>query len=164
MNFWEELFLKEGGNLSILMMVVRAVIVFFTTLLFIRIAKKRFLGRNTAFDIVLSIIMGSLLARTINGSAPLLHTLVTALVIISLHHSFTNLIARSPRLGSFFEGTPKELMKDGKFNRKALLEHHLTEDDVMEAVRLHANSNSIKNVKQCYLENNGKLSIVLHED
>jgi uncharacterized membrane protein YcaP (DUF421 family) len=164
MNFWEELFLKEGGNLSILMMVLRAVIVFFTTLLFIRIAKKRFLGRNTAFDIVLSIIMGSLLARTINGSAPLLHTLITALVIIGLHYSFTNLIARSPRFGSFFEGTPKELMKDGKFNRKALLEHHLTEDDVMEAVRLHANSNSIKNVKQCYLENNGKLSIVLLED
>jgi uncharacterized membrane protein YcaP (DUF421 family) len=163
MQYLEELFLKEGSSLEVHMMALRAIVVFLVTLLYIRIAKKRFLGRNTAFDIVLSIIMGSLLARTINGSAPLLSTLAAALTLIGLHHGFTFIIAKSPRLGSFFEGTPKTLMKNGRLDEKALLEHHLTKSDIMEAIRTGTNSDSIDNIKQCYLENNGKLSVIVKD-
>jgi uncharacterized membrane protein YcaP (DUF421 family) len=161
MDFLHDLFIEDGSSLNIYMMSFRAIVVFFAALFFIRIAKKRFLGRNSAFDIVLSIIVGSLFARTINGSSPLLHTLVAGFIIIALHLGITGLIARVPKLGGFFEGRPKELLKNGKYDKKALIEHHLTKDDIIEALRLEANIDDIERVEICYLENNGKISFVI---
>jgi uncharacterized membrane protein YcaP (DUF421 family) len=55
-------------------MALRSIIVYLVTVGVARFAGKRFFGEHTAFDVVLSIILGSVLSRAINGSALFLET------------------------------------------------------------------------------------------
>ena len=49
---------------------MRAVVVFFVLIAYLRLAKKRFLGQSTAFDAILVIVIGSISSRAISGTAP----------------------------------------------------------------------------------------------
>src|SRR5207249_11803943 len=57
-----------------LQVAVRGVIVFIATLIMVRLGSKRSLAEKTAFDAVLIVIIGSMLARAINGSEAFLPT------------------------------------------------------------------------------------------
>lgn len=58
----------DADNLTIWQMSLRAVVVYIAGLAMVRIGEKRFLGKSSAFDVLLSIIIGSVLSRAINGS------------------------------------------------------------------------------------------------
>src|SRR5438552_16619657 len=75
----------EPRHLGILQVSLRALIIFIAALIIVRLGAKRFLARKTAFDFILAFILGSMLSRAINGSAPLLPTLVGALVLVLFH-------------------------------------------------------------------------------
>ena len=62
----------EPKDLTILQVCLRGVLVFFVAIVMVRMGDKRFLARMTAFDAILGFILASMLARAINGSAPLL--------------------------------------------------------------------------------------------
>src|SRR5213592_1010947 len=59
----------EPRELTFLQVSVRGVIVFIATVIMVRLGSKRSLAEKTAFDAVLVVIIGSMLARAINGSA-----------------------------------------------------------------------------------------------
>ena len=59
-----------GGELTALQMLLRTIVVYGFMLLIVRWGEKRFFGKNTAFDLVLSIILGSVMSRAVNGGAP----------------------------------------------------------------------------------------------
>src|SRR5712691_10067696 len=58
----------EPRELTFLQVSVRGVIVFIATLIMVRLSSKRSLAEKTAFDAVFVVIIGSMLARAINGS------------------------------------------------------------------------------------------------
>jgi len=58
----------EANQLTIGQVSLRAIIIFFATLLIVRIANKRFFAKKTAFDIILGFILASMMARAVNGS------------------------------------------------------------------------------------------------
>src|SRR5262249_41462087 len=58
----------EPKQLTFLQVSVRGVIVFIAALIMVRLSSKRSLAEKTAFDAVLVVIIGSMLARVINGS------------------------------------------------------------------------------------------------
>jgi len=60
----------EPRELTFLQVSVRGVIVFIATLIMVRLSSKRSLAEKTAFDAVFVVIIGSMLARAINGSEP----------------------------------------------------------------------------------------------
>ena len=59
----------EPKDLTFLQVSIRGVIVFIATLIMVRLSSKRSLAEKTAFDAVLIVIIASVLARAINGSA-----------------------------------------------------------------------------------------------
>jgi len=65
----------EGRDLSFVQISLRAIIVFIIALVIVRVANKRFLSKMTAFDALLGFIIGSMLARAVNGSAAFFPTL-----------------------------------------------------------------------------------------
>lgn len=69
----------------------RAVGVFFAALLIIRIGNHRIFGKNTAFDIVLGVIYGSVLSRAITGNAPFWPTIAAAFTLVMLHKGLASL-------------------------------------------------------------------------
>ena len=60
----------EGERLGAAQMALRAVVVYVVTVAFARLGKKRFMGRATAFDVILGIMLGSIVSRAITGNAP----------------------------------------------------------------------------------------------
>ena len=77
------------NDLAMGQIVLRAIFVFLVWLVIVRLADRRLLGKYSAFDVVLAVMLGSILSRAINGSAPLWGTLVAAAVLVVMHWILT---------------------------------------------------------------------------
>src|SRR5205823_11480670 len=75
----------EPKELTFLQVSLRGVIVFIVTLVMVRLSSKRSLAEKTAFDAALIVIIASVLARAINGSAPFFPTLGIGFILVLLH-------------------------------------------------------------------------------
>ena len=78
----------EPRALTFLQVSIRGVIVFIATLIMMRLGSKRSLAEKTAFDAVFMVIIGSMLARAINGSEAFFPTLGAGFVLVLLHRLF----------------------------------------------------------------------------
>lgn len=146
-------------------MSVRAVGVFLAALLIVRVGNQRVFGKNTAFDIILGVVFGSILSRAITGNSPFWPTLAAALVLVLLHRGLATLAFHSSgRLGIFLKGKPVVLIKDGEMQYKALKKYSVTENDLKEAVRIHGGSTDISTIETAYLERNGNISIICKKE
>ena len=102
-NVWDSLNLAVGLNvepktLTLGQMICRASIIYIAGLTMVRIAgDQRFAGKHSTFDIILSIILGSTLSRTINGAAPFWVTIGAGFVLVSIHRLVAFLTAYSRR-------------------------------------------------------------------
>ena len=68
-----------GNDLSAGQTALRTILIYGVTLIIVRLGSKRFLSKATAFDVIVAIMLGSVMSRGIDGSSPLLPTLVAAL-------------------------------------------------------------------------------------
>ncbi|NEM99424.1 DUF421 domain-containing protein [Pontibacter burrus] len=141
-------------------MSLRAIGVFMAALLIVRVGNPRVFGKNTAFDIILGIVFGSILSRAITGNSPFWPTLAAALVLVILHRGLATIAYHtSGRFGDFLKGRPVELIKNGKLLHDALQKYSVTENDLQEAVRIKG-STDISTIETAYLERNGNISII----
>jgi uncharacterized membrane protein YcaP (DUF421 family) len=149
-----------GKELSAGAMAIRAVFVFVAWLILVRFADRRMLGRYSAFDTVLGVMIGALLGRTINGGASLWGTMLAVTAIIAVHWLLAFLTHRSHAWGKLIKGTAQELVTDGKVNRKAMKKNLITENDLEEMLRLHTQIATPAEAKVAVLERNGQISSI----
>lgn len=142
----------------------RAAVVYLLGLLLVRVGKSRFHGRPSAIDVVLGFILGSLLSRGITGSASISGTFVASGVLVAVHWVATAAACRSHWIGNLVKGRAKLLVEDGRLLRKAMLNSHISEHDVHEAMRLAANIDDLSLVKAAYKERSGLISIVTYSE
>ncbi|MHA6249662.1 DUF421 domain-containing protein [Pontibacter sp. CAU 1760] len=158
------LFGIEDQSLTWWQMSFRAVGVFFAALLIIRIGSHRIFGKNTAFDIILGIIYGSVLSRAITGNAPFWPTIAAALTLVLLHKGLAMLAYRTNfGLGDVIKGRPRVLIENGVMQRDALRDTSITENDLLEAARSTGAVTELSQVEKAYLERSGDISIILKE-
>lgn len=140
----------------------RAVLIFAYGLLLLRLSGPRLFGHWSALDIVISIMVGSALARAMTGSAPLVGTMVAAAIMAVLHVALAHGVARSTGLAHVFEGKSVALIDHGRIDHRARKRCKISEADLREALREHGIDGEAKaeNVKTMTLEPSGKLSIV----
>jgi hypothetical protein len=103
----------EPKELTSLQVSMRGIIVFVATLAMVRISSKRSLAEKTAFDVALIIIIASVLARAINGSAPFVPTLVAGFVLVLLHRLFALGAYASHAFGILVKGNQLSLSRTG---------------------------------------------------
>ncbi len=149
----------EAKDLAPGQMAMRAVVIYIVTLAFVRVAKKRFLGSASAFDVVVGIIIGSLASRTITGNAPLLPTTAAIAAIVATHWLFSALAVRSHGIGHLIKGGSRMLVENGQVDEKGLRAAHMTERDLSEALREKGISD-LEQVAEARLERNGSISII----
>jgi uncharacterized membrane protein YcaP (DUF421 family) len=149
----------QGKELGIGQMTLRAVVVYVSTVLVVRLGKKRFMGQSTAFDVILGIMLGSVVSRAITGNAPFLPALAAAAVLLAMHWLFSALAFRSHLFGEAIKGEPRVLVRDGAIDREALRHAHMSERDLWED--LHGEGVSrLEQVAEARLERSGKLSVI----
>jgi uncharacterized membrane protein YcaP (DUF421 family) len=150
------------NHLSTAQEAARAVLIFAYGLLLLRLCGPRMFGHWSALDIVISIMVGSALARAMTGSAPLVGTMVAAAVMAFLHVALAHCVARNQRLAHIFEGEAFTLINHGHIDHRARKRSKISEADLREALREHGidGEEKMENVKRMTLEPSGKLSVV----
>jgi uncharacterized membrane protein YcaP (DUF421 family) len=141
-------------------MTLRAVVVFVFAVAIVRAGHKRFLGRSTAFDLVLGFVLGSVLSRAITGNAPFGPTLVAGAALVGLHWLLAAAAFHSHRVGVLVKGRPREVVRAGELDSAAMRRAHLTRDDLLEALRLEAGLDDPRAVELAMLERNGDVSVL----
>jgi uncharacterized membrane protein YcaP (DUF421 family) len=150
---------QEAKELAFWQMGLRAIFMYMATLLIVRMGKKRFMGRATAFDLIVGIMLGSIASRAITGNAPLFPTLAAAAMIMALHWIFSAIAVRWHWFGRLIKGRSTLLIKDGEVDEDALCGAHMTSRDLAEALR-EAGIVDLRKVAEARLERGGQMSVI----
>lgn len=145
-------------------MPLRAAVVYLSALVMVRMGEKRFFGKNTAFDLILGIIFGSVVSRAINGSAALVPTLLAGATLIGLHWALAVVSFRFSRFGTLVKGRPRTLVRDGTILRDAMRRSHLSDDDLETALREEARLKDVSRVQEARLERSGNVSVLTRSE
>lgn len=151
----------EPKTLGFLQMTLRAIIIYISALAMMRLAgDRRFGGRYTDFDVVLSIAFGSLLSRAINGSGPLWVTIVAGCVLVVINRIFAFISSRSRFLGQLITGKSFTLIQNGEIQSDNMKKAHVSQADLMSSIRSYAHLSEVSEVKAARFERNGQISII----
>jgi hypothetical protein len=120
----------ESRDLNVLQIGLRAAMVFIVTILMVGLAKKRFMGRATAFDVSLGIMIGSIVSRAVTGNSPFLPALAATAVLLGMHWLFSGIALRWHGFGSLIKDEPRTLIRDGQVDEQAMRKSHMTEHDL----------------------------------
>jgi uncharacterized membrane protein YcaP (DUF421 family) len=150
----------RSDDLSALSMTLRSFMMFFVALALIRIGGMRIFGKKTAFDNILVIMLGAILARGVVGASAFFPTVAAAAIMVVIHKILAFLAMKHIWVGKIVKGIHRSLYKDGKMNAKNMKIAAISKDDLMEGVRLEIHSDSLDDVQEAIIEKNGEVSIV----
>jgi uncharacterized membrane protein YcaP (DUF421 family) len=159
-SFFEQVVGKGGADLEFWQVLLRALIIYVVALAIIRVGKKRLLGQNTAFDVILGVVVGSMFSRTIHSAVPFLGSILAALLLVALHGLFAFMAVRLKGFGNVVKGHHSQLVRDGQIDWDAMRSHDITEEDLKESMRLKLNAEDLSQVQSAVLERNGSVSFV----
>jgi uncharacterized membrane protein YcaP (DUF421 family) len=153
-----------GQELKPLQMAVRGFVMFFITLVLLRIGGMRIFGKQTAFDSILVIMLGSVLARGVVGASPFFSTVAAGAVMVAIHRILAVLAMRYTTIGKLVKGIHRSLYKNGVINWPNMNRSGISKDDLLESVKLEMHSESLDKVQEIVIEKNGQLSIIKREE
>ena len=139
--------------------VVRAMIVYAVALVLVRVGEKRALGKNTALDVVVAVMLGSVVSRGITSVGPAVGLLGGAMLVF-LHWLLSVVTFHSDRLGTLLKGSPRVLVKDGEIDWSAMKESHISRDDLLAALRSESQLDDVDSVRVARLERSGQISAI----
>ena len=141
---------------------LRAILGYAVLLLIVRFSGNRTLAKLRAFDLVVTIALGSLLATAVTDrDAPISHVLLAVACLVALQWLVAALSARSERFNRLVTSRSILLYEGGAFDRKALRRARVTPEQVEGAAR-QAGHVGMATVAGAWLEENGSISIVPH--
>lgn len=139
-----------GGSLAYLILI-----------LFLRISGKRTLAKLNAFDLVVTVALGSTLSAIIlQESIALAEGAAALALLIVLQFLVTFTSARSRRFAKMIRSEPTLLVRNGHLCREAMRRARITEDEALSAAR-SAGTDDIRRVQSLILESDGTLSVIL---
>jgi uncharacterized membrane protein YcaP (DUF421 family) len=153
----------EPKELTFLQVSLRGVIVFIATLVIVRLSSKRSLAEKTAFDAALIVIIASVLARAINGSAPFFPTLGIGFILVLLHRLLAVAAYYSHGFGILIKGKAVVLVENGELQRRNMRRNHISEHDLEEDMRLDAATEDLSKIKIARVERSGDISFIKAE-
>ncbi len=125
----------------------------------LRVSGKRTLAKLNAFDFVVTVALGSILATILLSSDVALLEGVTAFsLLIGLQFVVAWASVRSQRVESLVKSEPT-LLYCGEFLRAAMRRERVTEDELRHAARAQGHA-SLDRVSAIVLETDGSLSIL----
>jgi uncharacterized membrane protein YcaP (DUF421 family) len=139
---------------------VIGVLAYVLLVLFLRISGKRTLSKMNAFDLVVTVALGSTLATILlSKDVTLAQGALALLMLIAMQFVVTWSSVRSRRLRAFVTGEPTMLFYRGQVLSDAMRAARITEDELHAALR-GAGVASPQDVEAVVLETDGSISVV----
>ncbi|WP_102960563.1 DUF421 domain-containing protein [Mangrovicella endophytica] len=129
-------------------------------ILFLRISGKRTLAKLNAFDLVVTVALGSTLSAVLlQESVALAEGAAALALLIGMQFLVAFTSVRSTAFAKAIRSEPSLLVRNGEFCRAAMQAERITEDEALSAVRA-SGGQGIENVATMILESDGSLSVV----
>lgn len=126
----------------------------------LRISGKRTLSKMNAFDLVVTVALGSLLASVLlSKDVPLAEGVLAFAVLIGLQYVISWLSRRSPRFEALVKSDPALLLYRGRFLERAMRRERVAEVEVLAAIRSHGVADAAE-VEAVVLETDGSFSVI----
>ena len=159
-EWWNQLLELEEQWLSYRAMALRAVIVFISVLIILRIGSRRFLSKLSPFDMLLAIIVGSIASRAITGNSAFGPSIASIAALVSLHWFFAFVSYRTDGFGSWLKGTSRHLVKAGQMQRDQMRRANITRRDLEECARSDGVPGGVEAIEDAWLERDGSISVI----
>lgn len=131
-----------------------------TLVAMLRVSGKRTLSKMNAFDLVVTVALGSTLATVLlSREVPLAEGVAGLALLVCLQYTITWLSVRYDEVQRVVKSEPTLLVKDGNPLAAAMRAQRVTREEVDAALRQHGLSD-ISQVECVVLETDGSLSIV----
>ena len=128
--------------------------------LLLRISGKRTLTKLNAFDLVVTVALGSTLATVLLSKTVALAEGALALgLLILLQYAIAWLSVRSPGFQAMIKAEPTLLLCRGRFLAVAMRAERITRDEILAAVRA-SGAADVGKVAAVVLETDGSLSVI----
>lgn len=145
---------------SLLRTLVVGVLAYAMLVVFLRVSGKRTLSKMNAFDLVVTVALGSTLATVLLAKdVALAEGLLAFGLLISLQFAVTWSSVRLRWVRRLMTGDPLMLFYCGEFLPTALRQERVTEDEIRAAVR-SAGISSLRKVHAVILETDGSFSVL----
>jgi uncharacterized membrane protein YcaP (DUF421 family) len=152
------LFLDDLSSLGRTLVV--GVLAYVALVIILRVSGKRTLSKWNAFDFVVTIAIGSMLATTlVNRSTTLAQGVVGLTLLVAIQFIITWLAVRYEWLRRTIKDRPALLVYRGRFRDQALRRERVTRGEVMAAVRGHGVA-AVEDVHAVVLETDGSFSVI----
>ena len=126
----------------------------------LRVTGKRTLSKLNAFDLVVTVALGSTMATVLTSrDVALAQGIVAFAVLIGLQYGITWTSVRSRRVRTLVKSEPRMLALRGELLPDAMRRERVTEDELRAAMR-EGGVDDLARVEVVVLETDGSLSVV----
>lgn len=131
----------------------------------VRIIGLRTFSKMTAFDFVVTVATGSLLAGAAQATtwAAFIQAILAILGLLGVQYIVARLRRSSGRFEAIVQNSPVLLMQDGQILQDALTTTRVAEDDLIAKLR-EANVLDVSDVRAVVLETTGDISVLHGKD
>lgn len=145
---------------GLLRVVVVGTIAYLSLVILLRSFGKRTLAKLNAFDLVVTVALGSILATVLlSKSVALLEGLTAFVLLATLQYAIAWLSLRSDRFRDLVKSEPTLLLHQGRYLRGAMREQRIMEQEILAALR-NAGAADPRQVAAVVLESDGSLSVI----
>lgn len=135
-------------------------LVYLAAVVLLRVSGKRSLAKLNAFDLIVTVALGSVLASTVTSSNTALLSGVAGFGLLLLLQILVSwLTSRRHVTSSVVRSEPTLVVRHGEFLPDALTDVRLTEDEVRQAVRSQG-VGGLDQVAAVCLESDGSVSVI----
>lgn len=143
---------------------IRSLVIFTFLWLVVRIGGKREVAQLSAFDMILLITVGDLVAQGVVQEDYSLTAAVIAVATFTLAGRVLTAVAfRYPRFRPWLAGRPRVVVRDGEPLLDTLAGERMTIEDLHEAARQQG-IRSLRDIELCVLETDGAFSFFTRND
>ena len=150
----------KATDLTMLQISLRALFIFIIGLALVRIGDRRSLSEKTAFDAIFIVLIGSMLSRAINGTAPFFTTIAAGIVLMLIHRTCAFGACKSHAFGKLIKGRPITLVRNGEMDRAEMRRALVSDHDLEEDLRLDAKTEDVAGIRIARLERSGDISFI----
>jgi uncharacterized membrane protein YcaP (DUF421 family) len=150
----------KATELTLLNISLRGFVIFIVGLALVRFGDRRSLAEKTAFDAIFIVLVGSMLSRAINGTAPFFTTIAAGLALMIVHRLFAFAAFRSHWFGKIIKGQPLTLVRNGEIDWNEMKQALVSKHDLEEDLHLDAKTEDVSTIKIARLERSGDISFI----
>lgn len=132
--------------------------------LILRISGKRTLSKMNAFDLIVTVALGSTLATILlNKNVALVEGISAFFILVALQYLVAWLSIRSDGFRKMIKSDPKLLFYQGKYLKENIIIERVLEVEILQAAR-SSGIDSMNQVEAVVLETDGSISVIKKSD